>query len=62
MCNGQFSHAARKTPSSGDYRVQDELGGIITAMDQPSAEMLELARASLAICPETPIYARVDMI
>ncbi|CAF3428222.1 unnamed protein product [Rotaria sp. Silwood1] len=62
MCNGKLSHAVRKTAPPGDYRVQNELGGTITAMDQPSAEMLELAHASLATCPETPIYARVDMI
>ncbi|CAF5164189.1 unnamed protein product, partial [Rotaria sp. Silwood1] len=60
--DGQLSHAVRKIASPDDYRVQHEHGGITTAVDQPSAEMLELAYASLAICPETPVYARIDMI
>ncbi|CAF0876284.1 unnamed protein product [Rotaria sordida] len=62
MFDGQLSHAVRKIASPADYRVQSEYGGITSTVDQPSAEMLELAHASLAICPETPTYARVDMI
>ncbi|CAF2079241.1 unnamed protein product [Rotaria magnacalcarata] len=62
MFAGRLSHAVRKCPSPDDYRVQHEYGGIATVIDQPSAEIIELAHASLAICPETPIYARIDMI
>ncbi|CAF4336773.1 unnamed protein product [Rotaria sp. Silwood2] len=62
MFNGQFSHAVRKVASLDDYCVQYEYGSITTAVNQPSTEMFELAHASLAVCSETPIYARVDMI
>ncbi|CAF3339846.1 unnamed protein product [Rotaria socialis] len=62
MFAGRLSHAVRKCASPDDYRVQHEYGGIATVIDQPSAEIIELAHASLAICPETPIYARIDMI
>lgn len=61
MFDGKFSHSVVKRPKSGDYRVQPHLGG----REQPCAPpdgAIELAQAALALAPEPPAYARVDMI
>jgi hypothetical protein len=58
---GEFSHAVRKTPRRGDYRVQDNHGGS-AASCTPGARELCTARAALAAAPGTTTYARVDMI
>ena len=58
---GEFSHAVRKTPRHGDYRVQDNHGGT-AAPCTPGARELSTARAALAIAPGKTTYARVDMV
>jgi glutathione synthase/RimK-type ligase-like ATP-grasp enzyme len=57
--DGEFTHAVVKRPAPGDYRVQDEFGGSATSVE-PSADVLESARATLATSDTTPLYARVD--
>lgn len=59
--DGSFSHAIRKIPKQGDFRVQEEHGGRIEAC-HPTADVLELATACLRIVPETLLYARVDIV
>lgn len=63
---GAFSHAIRKTPSEGDFRVQEEHGGAIrpwlpeeSALDAGAAVM-ECLRARWPGAPT--LYARVDMV
>jgi hypothetical protein len=58
---GQFSHAVLKTPAAGDFRVQEEHGGIIQAI-QPPPEMIACAERSLQSCPQPLLYARVDLV
>jgi hypothetical protein len=58
---GEFSHAVRKTPRRGDYRVQDNHGGT-AAPCALGARELSTARAALAIAPGKTTYARVDMV
>ena len=58
---GAFSHAIRKIPASGDFRVQEEHGGTITQFE-PDSEMTAAAERTMAVLPETPLYARVDLI
>lgn len=58
---GRFSHAIRKLPQPGDFRVQPEFQGIITRY-QPAAEELEAADRILAAVDEDLIYARVDLV
>jgi glutathione synthase/RimK-type ligase-like ATP-grasp enzyme len=64
--SGSFSHAVRKTPLSGDYRVQPQFGGVDTPLDPPlSAKMLAEAALTAAqhICGiDRLAYARVDMV
>jgi glutathione synthase/RimK-type ligase-like ATP-grasp enzyme len=56
-----FSHAVRKIPAAGDYRVQERLGGQVVA-HQPTERQLEVAAAAIAVAPAKPTYARVDLV
>jgi glutathione synthase/RimK-type ligase-like ATP-grasp enzyme len=58
---GRFSHAIRKVPQPGDFRVQPEYDGIITRYD-PSEEELAAAERILAAVEEELLYARVDLV
>lgn len=58
---GAFSHAVRKRPAAGDFRVQDDYGGTVHPYE-PTASELEVAVAALAETPEPTTYARVDLI
>lgn len=57
--DGEFSHAVRKTPKAGDFRVQAHLGGdAVTA--RPGAHVIDAARRVLAAVSGPWLYARVD--
>lgn len=56
---GEYSHAVRKRPKAGDFRVQSDHGGRATP-EAPPAWVLEGARRVLDSLAETPVYARVD--
>jgi hypothetical protein len=62
----RFSHAVRKRPAEGDFRVQRELGGSAVAAT-PGAGLVADAAAALvracartAVSPADVLYARVD--
>lgn len=60
--DGEISHALRKRPADGDYRIQSLYGGREEAL-QPTAEEAQAAQAVLAALPfKTPLYARIDML
>ena len=56
-----YSHAVRKLPRAGDYRVQDNHGGTVH-LYTPSAIDIKTAYAALAVAPNKTLYARVDMV
>jgi glutathione synthase/RimK-type ligase-like ATP-grasp enzyme len=57
--DGVFSHAVRKRPRAGEYRVQFQYGG--TTEDAiVDARLIEQARACVLAAPSLPVYARVD--
>jgi len=58
---GKFSHAVRKTPKAGDYRIQHVHGGSYVRFT-PDSAMLEQATYIFSSLPERPVYARVDGI
>ena len=58
---GQFSHAIRKRPAAGDFRVQDMYGGTVHP-HQPTAAELAVADAVLARTPAPTTYARIDLV
>lgn len=61
LFEGEFSHSIIKRARPGDYRVQPHLGGTEVPCDLPDGA-LEVARAALAAAPESPVYARVDLL
>jgi glutathione synthase/RimK-type ligase-like ATP-grasp enzyme len=57
--DGAFSHAVRKRPAPGDFRVQTEFGGTVEPGPAPPALVGEAGRVVDAI--DSPwLYARVD--
>jgi glutathione synthase/RimK-type ligase-like ATP-grasp enzyme len=59
--DGAFSHAVRKAPVPGDYRVQNDFG----AHDEPapvSPETIELARGVLESVRRDLLYGRADFL
>jgi hypothetical protein len=58
---GEFSHAVRKLPAPGDFRVQTQHGGHEVPYTATLAER-EVATAALAQVPALPTYARVDLV
>ena len=58
---GAFSHAIRKQPAPGDFRVQDMYGGTVHA-HAPSAAEFDLAARALTCLPAPTAYARVDLV
>jgi glutathione synthase/RimK-type ligase-like ATP-grasp enzyme len=61
MIGGQFTHAVRKRPKAGDFRVQDDHGGTVTD-HVPGDDQIDLARRAIAACSPRPVYGRVDMV
>ena len=58
---GELSHAVRKVPKPGDYRVQALHGGSELAHTPTEAE-LDVARRAMAGAPDPLVYARVDLV
>lgn len=61
VLNGQYSHAVRKKPKPGDFRVQDDYGGTVEVYTPTSAQ-IALAERAMAACAPRPAYGRVDMV
>ncbi len=51
--SGELTHALRKRPARGDFRVQQQYGGTHEATKPPGAA-LEIAEAALAAAPGDP--------
>ena len=56
---GEFSHAVRKLPATGDFRVQEELGGMFVPAEPPG-QFITQAAGILSHIPAPLTYARVD--
>jgi glutathione synthase/RimK-type ligase-like ATP-grasp enzyme len=56
---GALSHAVRKRPAAGDFRVQREHGGSVEGVTPPAALRRE-AESVAALLPGPCAYARVD--
>ncbi|HEX7663690.1 MAG TPA: hypothetical protein VF407_04240 [Polyangiaceae bacterium] len=57
--DGEYSHALKKHPAAGDYRVQDDWGGTVAPAIAPP-ELVADARKVLEASGESFLYARVD--
>ncbi len=58
---GAPSHAIRKTPKPGDFRVQEEHGGLIRRVPA-DASLLAHARRALDCVAGVPLYGRADLV
>jgi hypothetical protein len=58
---GQYSHTILKTPKQGDFRVQEEHGGVLTTVE-PETLLLERARKTMQEIRPQPLYARADYV
>ena len=58
---GRFTHAVRKRPRHGEYRVQDDHGGTVEACT-PARDERRVADAIVAAAAADLDYARVDLV
>jgi len=61
LFGGEFSHGVVKRPRSGDFRVQEEHGGVTLPSTAPQGAV-DLAKQALAAAPAPATYARVDVV
>jgi glutathione synthase/RimK-type ligase-like ATP-grasp enzyme len=59
--DGRFSHAVRKVPAAGEYRVHEYYGGT-TRRHRPGTAELRVAEQVLAAAPTPTAYARIDLV
>ena len=59
--NNTYSHAILKTPSQGDFRVQEEHGGQLQKIE-PDAALTEQAEKTLSAIDKELLYARLDFV
>jgi glutathione synthase/RimK-type ligase-like ATP-grasp enzyme len=59
---GRFSHAVNKRPVAGDFRIQEEFGGVYAPLPSPPAAAVALAERVLAAIGAPLLYARIDMV
>ena len=60
-CDGLFSHAVSKRAKAGDFRVQQDFGGVVTPLT-PSASLIAFADRVMSTVPGPQLYARVDVV
>ena len=61
LFDGAHSHTVVKRPKSGDFRVQEHLGGVTLPATAPPGAV-ELAQRALEAAPAPATYARVDVV
>ena len=61
MIARKYTHAVKKIAKKGDFRVQDDHGGIVEKYEATSKE-IKFAEKCIEKCPFSPIYARVDIV
>jgi glutathione synthase/RimK-type ligase-like ATP-grasp enzyme len=60
-CEGVFSHAVSKRAKAGDFRVQQDFGGVVTPVTPPTG-LIAFADQVMATVPGPQLYARVDVV
>jgi len=58
---GQYSHAVKKIPQPGDFRVQSDFGGSVRPYEASSAE-IDWGLKVIGCAPADPLIARVDYV
>jgi hypothetical protein len=57
----EFTHAAHKAPKPGDFRVQEEHGGL-HKLGPPPPQALNMARKIMEKFARDSAYSRVDIV
>ena len=57
-----YSHTLVKKPKSGDFRVQEEHGGILAPIEKPDIKMVHEAKKVLNNLPHKSLYSRIDFV
>jgi len=57
--DGSFSHAVRKRPPQGEFRVNSRFGAT-RSLEMPPASVVEQGATALRVLPDLPLYARID--
>ena len=60
-CDGVFSHAVSKRAKAGDFRVQQDFGGVVTPVTPPTS-LIAFADRVMETVPGPQLYARVDVV
>ena len=58
---GEFSHAIKKVPATGDFRSQEEFGSHLTQIALPD-ELVETMAKIFAYIGDKPLYLRADFV
>ena len=61
VIGGKCTHAIKKRPQSGDFRVQDDYGGTVSPYF-PSDEERSFAESVINNCGYSVLYGRVDLV
>ncbi|GIU89696.1 MAG: ATP-grasp domain-containing protein [Acidimicrobiia bacterium] len=61
LVDGRATHAVRKLPAPGDYRIHERYGGTFAPV-AASDGLVELGERVCGVLPEAPLYARVDVL
>lgn len=59
--DGRCTHAVRKRPTPGDFRVHDDYGGTV-ALEEPAAGALAAAERAMTAAGGPLLYGRVDLV
>ncbi len=59
--DGEFSHCVLKRPRCGEFRVQDDYGGVVSKYT-PSESEIRMAKVFIDNLDFNTIYARVDLV
>jgi len=58
----RLSHVLLKTPKNGDFRVQEEHGGILKAINRPESSLIDFGNKVMGTIPYQCLYSRVDVV
>ena len=51
-----------KTPKNGDFRVQEEHGGILKAINKPESSLIDFGNKVMGTIPYQCLFSRVDVV
>jgi glutathione synthase/RimK-type ligase-like ATP-grasp enzyme len=57
-----LSHVLLKTPKNGDFRVQEEHGGILKEIKKPENSLIDFGNKVMSTIPYQCLYSRVDVV